>query len=77
MMTDHIEGRLAFLKAERQGGTNGLSLPDRLDAQEQFMAARLDGLRATSKVLKALYGSLSGTQKQTTNELIRSSTGMM
>ena len=41
------------------------------------MAARLDGLRATSKVLKALYGSLSGTQKQTTNELIRSSTGMM
>jgi len=110
MMTDHIEGRLAFLKAElnitpeqaslwndyasgvgdnskamttrcsslmSQGGTNGLSLPDRLDAQEQFMAARLDGLRATSKVLKALYGSLSDTQKQTANELIRSSTGMM
>jgi len=41
------------------------------------MAARLDGLRATSKVLKALYGSLSDTQKQTANELIRSSTGMM
>ena len=34
----------------------GLSLPDRLDAQEQFMTARLDDLSATSKVLKALYG---------------------
>jgi LTXXQ motif family protein len=104
MMTGHIEGRLALLKAElnitpeqaslwndytsavrdnansslmSQDGTNGLSLPDRLDTQEQFMAGRLDGLRATSKVLKALYGSLSDTQKQTANELIRSSTGMM
>ena len=60
-----------------QGGTSGLSLPDRLDAQEQFLAARFDGLRATSRVLKALYGALSATQKQIANELIRSSTGMM
>lgn len=97
IMTGHIEGRLAFLKAElnmtpeqeslwvdyasavsenakgmmtrcsslmTQGGTSGLSLPDRLDAQEQFMAARLDGLRATSKVLKSLYGALSDAQKR-------------
>jgi hypothetical protein len=57
--------------------SGGLSLPDRLDAQEQFLAARFDGLRATSRVLKALYGALSATQKQIANELIRSSTGMM
>ena len=41
------------------------------------MVARLDGLRATSKVLKTLYGALSYTQKHIANELIRSSTGMM
>jgi hypothetical protein len=41
------------------------------------MAARLDGLRATSKVLKSLYGALSDAQKEIANQLIRSSTGMM
>jgi len=109
-MTAHIEGRLAFLKAELsitpaqeslwndyasavrdnakamgtrcsslmgEGGTSEKSLPDRLDAQEQFVAARLDALRGTSKALKALYAALSDAQKQTANELIRSSTGMM
>jgi hypothetical protein len=109
MMTQHVEGRLAFLKVElnitpeqdslwntyaaavrdnakamttrcsslMSQGTSGHSLPDRLDAQEQFIAARLDGLRATSKALKSLYGALSDAQKETANQLIRSSTGMM
>jgi hypothetical protein len=109
MMTTHVEGRLAFLKAElaitseqeslwneyaaavrdnaksvasrcssmMNQGEAKQSLPDRLDAQEQFVAARLDALRAVSKALKPLYGSLSDTQKQHADELIRSSTGMM
>jgi hypothetical protein len=34
-------------------------------------------LRAVSKALKPLYGSLNDTQKQHADELIRSSTGMM
>jgi hypothetical protein len=89
MMTTHVEGRLAFLKAElnitseqdslwndyasavrdnaksvatrcssmmNQGDASKQTLPDRLDAQEQFVAARLDALRATSKALRPLYG---------------------
>ena len=109
-MTAHIEGRLAFLKAEinitpeqealwntyasavrdnakamgtrctalmGDSGASEKSLPDRLDAQEQFVAARLDALRATNKALKPLYQALSDAQKKLADELIRSSTGMM
>ncbi len=53
------------------------SLPDRLDAQEQFMLARLDALRAAGKALKPLYAALSDEQKQLADQFIRSSTGMM
>jgi uncharacterized membrane protein YccC len=60
-----------------QAGASAQKLPDRLDAQEQFMAARLDALRATSKALKALYAALTDAQKQTADQLIRSSTGMI
>lgn len=109
-MTAHIEGRLAFLKAEinitpeqealwkdyanavrdsaktmsgrctslmGDSGASEKSLPDRLDAQEQFVAARLDALRATNKALKPLYQALSDAQKKLADQLIRSSTGVM
>ena len=109
-MTAHIEGRLAFLKAELNitpeqealwkdyanavrdnaksmssrctsllgdSGASQKSLPYRLDAQEQFVAARLDALRATNKALKPLYQALSDAQKKLADQLIRSSTGMM
>jgi hypothetical protein len=109
-MTAHIEGRLAFLKAELNitpeqealwkdyanavrdnaksmsgrctslmgdSGASEKSLPDRLDAQEQFVAARLDALRATNMALKPLYQALSDAQKKLADQLIRSSTGMM
>jgi hypothetical protein len=109
-MTSHVEGRLAFLKAELNitpeqealwntyansvrdnakamgsrcaalmgdSGASEKSLPDRLDAQEQFVAARLDALRATNKSLKPLYQALSDAQKKLADQLIRSSTGMM
>jgi hypothetical protein len=53
------------------------SLPERLDAQEQFMMARLDVLRAVGKTLKPLYAALSDEQKQLADQFIKSSTGMM
>jgi hypothetical protein len=53
------------------------SLPERLDAKEQFMMARLDALRAVGKALKPLYDALSDEQKQLADQFIKSSTGMM
>jgi hypothetical protein len=109
-MTSHVEGRIAFLKAELKitpeqealwndyanavrdnaktmsgrctalmgdSGASQKSLPDRLDAQEQFVSARLDSLRVTNKALKPLYQALSDEQKKLADQLIRSSTGMM
>jgi len=48
-----------------QNDASEQKLPDSLDAQGQFMAARLDALRATSKTLKVLYAVLSDAQKET------------
>jgi hypothetical protein len=109
-MTGHVEGRLAFLKAELKitpdqeslwddyaaavrdnaksigerctgmmgaHGDKAPSLPERLDAQEDFMTARLEGLRAVGKALKPLYAALSDEQKQLADQFIKSSTGMM
>jgi len=60
-----------------QGGDKTPSLPERLDAQEQFMMARLDALRAVTKALKPLCAALSDEQKQLADQFIKSSTGMM
>ncbi len=45
------------------------ALPDRLDQNEQLMAAQLDAVRATNKALKPLYESFSDSQKQTADQL--------
>jgi hypothetical protein len=109
-MAGHIEGRLAYIKAELKiteaqeplwksyagaardnaqamsahctammgkNGLDKLSLPDRLDQHEQFMAAQLDALRAMNKALKPLYAALTDTQKQAANQLFWGPMGMM
>jgi len=53
------------------------SLPDRLDQNEQLVAAQLDAVRATNKALKPLYAALSDSQKKAADELFRSPMGMM
>jgi hypothetical protein len=60
-----------------QTGSTALSLPDRLDQHEQFMAAQLDALRAMNKTLKPLYAAFSDTQKQAANQFIWGPMGMM
>jgi hypothetical protein len=109
-MGSHIEGRLAYFKAELQitdaqetlwkayadavrenahamsarctaivgqGQPAALSLPDRLDRHEQFMATQLDAIRAMNKALKPLYAALSQTQKQAADQLFWGPMGMM
>jgi predicted lipid-binding transport protein (Tim44 family) len=96
-MAGHIDGRLAYLKAElkiteaqeqlwntyaaatrdntntmlarcttmmsRHNGST-VSLPDRLDQNEQLMAAHLDAMRAMNKAIKPLYAALSDDQRK-------------
>ena len=109
-MAGHIEGRLAYIKAElkitdaqeplwksyagaardhaqamtthcskmmTQRGTSSLSLTERLDQHEQFMAAQLEALRAMNKALKPLYSALDATQKRAADELFWGPMGMM
>jgi hypothetical protein len=54
-----------------------VSLPDRLDQNEQLMAAQLDTMRAMNKALKPLYAALNDSQKKAADELFWSPMGMM
>jgi LTXXQ motif family protein len=54
-----------------------VSLPDRLDQNEQLMAAQLDAVRAANKALKPLYAVLNESQKKAADELFWSPMGMM
>jgi hypothetical protein len=108
-MASHIEGRLAYIKAELKvteaqeplwnayavaardnantvmgrcttmmGNRNSqISLPDRLDQNEQLMAAQLDAVRSMNKALKPLYAALTDGQKKTADQLFWGPMGMM
>lgn len=58
------------------GATPPQSLADRLDAQERWLAARLEGTRAIKAAFVPLYGALSDEQKKTANELLAPHMGM-
>ncbi len=108
-MASHIEGRLAYIKAElkitdaqeplwttyaaaardnantmiarcttmmSQRGSQS-SLPDRLDQNEQLLAAQLDAVRAMNKALKPLYAALSDDQKKAADQMFWGPMGMM
>jgi hypothetical protein len=62
--------------ASRRSGAS-VSLPDRLDQDEQSMTAQLEALRSMNKTLKPLYAALSDTQKQTADQLFWGPMGMM
>lgn len=53
-----------------QRGAIGLSLPDRIDQREQFMAAQLEAIRTMNKALKPLYAVLNDGPKQIANQLL-------
>jgi len=108
-MASHIEGRLAYIKAELKvtdaqeplwtayaaaardnaktmiarcttmmgKRDSQVSLPDRLDQNEQLMTAHLDAVRTMNKALKPLYAALSDSQKKTADQLFWGPMGMM
>lgn len=101
VMGSHIEGRLAYVRAELKvtdaqeslwsayaaaardsaktmvarcttmmnKPDSQVSLPDRLDQNEQLMSAQLGAVRASNKALKPLYAALSDDQKKTADQL--------
>jgi hypothetical protein len=110
---DHLEGRIAFLRAElkiteaqtgawndfadalRQsakkigemrgammppaadGAPQGATVTQRLDLEERWLAARLEGVRKIETAVEALYAALSAEQKKTADELLVSPMGPM
>lgn len=105
-MAGHIDGRLAYIKAElkitdkqeplwnayadaARGSGNIMlarcttmmsgagSVTDRLDQNEQLMAAQLDAVRAINKALKPLYAALDDGQKQRADQILWGPMGMM
>jgi len=65
------------MKAILAGDERAKSLPDRLDAQEQFMTARLEQIRQIKTSLTGLYSVLSDDQKKEADEMIIPMVGMM
>ena len=112
-MIDHVEGRIAFLRAElkitdaQTGAWNefagalrtnakslgsaraammaqiGRSQPQaqnlgqRLDAQERWLMARLEGTRTFKAAFNRLYVALSDEQKKSADDLLAPQMGMM
>ena len=52
------------------------ALAGRLDAQERWLSARLEGTRAIKAAFTPLYGALSNDQKKTADELLGPHMGM-
>ena len=58
------------------GQQQAATMAQRLDTQERWLQARLEGTRALKSALTSLYGTLSDEQKKTADELLAPHTGM-
>jgi|SRR6185295_14768683 len=65
------------MKAILAGDDRSKPLPDRLDAQEQFLGARLEQIKLIKASLKGVYAVLSDDQKKEADEMIIPMVGMM
>ncbi len=69
--------KLAEVRAAKPGdGQPASSLTARLDQQEQWLSARLDGTRAMKSAFVKLNEALSDDQKKTANDLLAPHLGM-
>lgn len=109
-MSEHVEGRIAFLRAElkisdnqekvwndfanalrdaakklnetrgamgMKMGAQTVTITQRLDQQEAWYAARLDGIRALKVPFTQLYAALSDDQKKVADQLLGPHLGLM
>jgi gamma-glutamyl phosphate reductase len=66
----------ASIKAQPDSSGQAPTLADRLELQERWLTARLDGARAIRSTFTTLYGVLSDEQKKTGNEILAPHMGM-
>ena len=65
------------MKSIFAGNERSKTLPERVEAQEQFMNVRLEELKLIKTALKNLYGVLSDEQKKEADEVDIPMVGMM
>ncbi len=70
------EVRASMMPPSAAGQQQAPTLIERLDAQERWMLARLEGTRTMKSALSTLYESLSDDQKKSANELLAPHMGM-
>jgi hypothetical protein len=64
------EVRASMMSHMTAGQQQAPTLSERLNLQEQWLAARLEGTRAIKSAFTNLFGVLSDDQKKTANELL-------
>jgi len=73
--------KLGLVRASMMGQGPGKQPPstlaDRLDLQERWLLARLEGIRAIKPAFANLYAMFSDDQKKTANEILAPHMGMM
>jgi uncharacterized small protein (DUF1192 family) len=70
------EVRASMMPQPDAGQQQALTMAERLDQQERWLVARLEGTRALKSAVTNLYGALSEDQKKTANELLAPHMGM-
>jgi LTXXQ motif family protein len=65
------------MKSVVSGDQRSKSLPERLDAQEQFISIRLEEIKQIKGSLKSLYDVLSDAQKKEADDMAIPMVGMM
>jgi LTXXQ motif family protein len=70
------EARGAMMPRQCRGQAQAPTLAQRLDMQERWFAARLDGTRALKASVASLYASFSEEQKQLADDLLAPNIGM-
>jgi hypothetical protein len=68
--------RASMMPQPNAGQQRAPTMAERLDQEERWLVARLEGTRALKSAVTNLYGTLSEDQKKTANELLAPQIGM-